>query len=43
MPERAQLVGRMIANGVDSAVWVRLARDVPEIVPRGAPGWRKYY
>ena len=43
VPERAQLIGRMIALGVDAPTWERLVQSVPEIIPRGAPGWRKYF
>lgn len=41
--ERAQLIGRYLALGVDAPLWERLAQAVPEIIPRGARGWRKYY
>lgn len=41
--ERAQLIGRYVALGVDAPLWERLALAVPEIIPRGAHGWRKYY
>ena len=43
LPDRAQLIGRMIAMGVDSHIWARLIEDVPEIAPRGEPRWRRYY
>ncbi|KAL4449458.1 hypothetical protein ABPG77_007102 [Micractinium sp. CCAP 211/92] len=43
VPERAQLIGRYVALGVDAPLWERLALAVPEIIPRGAHGWRKYY
>jgi hypothetical protein len=36
-------MGRYIALGVDQPLWERLAASVPEIIPRGAPGWRKYF
>jgi hypothetical protein len=42
MPERAQLVGLMAYRGVTDADWVALSRDLPEIVPKGLPGWRRY-
>lgn len=42
LPERAQLIGRMIALGVDPVTWERLVASVPEIAPRGAAGWRRY-
>lgn len=43
LPERAQLIGRMIAMGVDAHIWARLIEAVPEIAPRGEPHWRRYY
>jgi len=43
VPERAQLIGRMIAMGVDAPLWSRIKLYVPEIVPRGDTNWRKYF
>jgi tellurite resistance protein TehA-like permease/glutaredoxin-related protein len=43
VPERAQLIGRMIAMGVDAPLWSRIKLYVPEIVPRGDSNWRKYF
>lgn len=43
MPERAQQVGRLVALGVDGIMWARLTVQVPEMVPRGMPGWLRYY
>ncbi|KAG5178888.1 hypothetical protein JKP88DRAFT_280798 [Tribonema minus] len=43
MPERAQLIGLMLYRGLDDATWVSVSADVPEIVPRGLPGWRQYF
>ena len=43
LPERAQLIGRMIAMGVDAHIWARLIESIPEIAPRGDPHWRRYY
>lgn len=34
-PTRAQEIGLMLYSGVDSVTWVFLAREIPEIVPRG--------
>eukprot|EP01062_Namystynia_karyoxenos_P077584 TRINITY_DN783_c0_g2_i1.p2 TRINITY_DN783_c0_g2~~TRINITY_DN783_c0_g2_i1.p2 ORF type:complete len:1063 (+),score=370.10 TRINITY_DN783_c0_g2_i1:116-3190(+) len=39
VPERAQLIGEMIYRGVEDHEWNALAVDVPEIIPRGLPGW----
>ena len=43
VPERAQLIGRMIYMKCDPAIWERLVVAVPEIVPRGVAGWRRFY
>ncbi|KAL4531957.1 hypothetical protein Ndes2437B_g02386 [Nannochloris sp. 'desiccata'] len=43
VPERAQLIGRMIAMGVDAPLWSRIKLYVPEIVPRGDSNWRKFF
>lgn len=42
VPERAQQIGAWLALGLDAPTWARLTAQVPEIVPRGAPGWKKY-
>ena len=43
MPERAQHVGVLVALGVDEVQWVRITNELPEIIPRGAQGWERYY
>ncbi|CAM9147713.1 unnamed protein product [Sphacelaria rigidula] len=43
MPERAQQLGLMVYRVVDDITWVEVARDLPEIVPRGLPGHSRYY
>ncbi|CBJ26922.1 Glutaredoxin glutaredoxin/malate transporter fusion protein [Ectocarpus siliculosus] len=43
MPERAQLVGLMVYRVVDDVTWVQLAYDLPEIVPRGLPGYSRSF
>ena len=43
MPENAQLVGRMVALGVDGVQWSRIINHIPELVPRGASGWHRYH
>lgn len=42
LPENAQLIGRMIALGVDPILWARLMEYVPEIAPRGEKHWVRY-
>lgn len=43
MPERAQQIGAIVYRNVDAVMWERLRIDLPEMIPRGAPGWRRYY
>ncbi|CAM9403100.1 unnamed protein product, partial [Choristocarpus tenellus] len=43
MPERGHQLGLMVYRAVDDVTWVEVARDVPEIVPRGLPGYSRYY
>lgn len=43
MPERAQQLGLMVYRVVDDIIWVEIARDLPEVVPRGLPGHRRYF
>jgi tellurite resistance protein TehA-like permease len=42
-PERAQLIGLIIYRGVQNWMWALLVDDIPEIIPRGLPGWRPYH
>eukprot|EP01061_Rhynchopus_euleeides_P047307 TRINITY_DN9431_c0_g2_i2.p1 TRINITY_DN9431_c0_g2~~TRINITY_DN9431_c0_g2_i2.p1 ORF type:complete len:1044 (+),score=348.59 TRINITY_DN9431_c0_g2_i2:364-3132(+) len=39
VPEHAQQVGEMFYRGIPDTMWAVLATDVPEIIPRGLPGW----
>ena len=43
LPERVQQIGAIIYHNVDAVMWERLRTEVPEIVPRGAPRWKRYY
>ncbi|GKZ00464.1 hypothetical protein MPSEU_000998900 [Mayamaea pseudoterrestris] len=43
MPERSQQIGSMAYRNVDAIMWERLRCDVPAIVPRGLPHWRRDY
>ena len=43
MPERAQQIGAITYRNVDAVMWERLRTAVPEIIPRGAPGYKQYY
>jgi hypothetical protein len=35
--------GLMLAVGVDRVQWRRITDELPEIIPRGAPYWERYY
>lgn len=43
MPERSQQIGAMVYRNVDAVMWERLRVEVPEMIPRGAWNWRRYY
>lgn len=43
MPERAQQIGSIVYRNVDAVMWERLRVELPEIIPRGAKNWRRYY
>jgi tellurite resistance protein TehA-like permease len=43
MPERGQQIGAMVYRNVDAVMWERLRVEVPEMIPRGAHNWRRYY
>lgn len=43
MPERAQQFGAIVYRNVDSVMWTLLQAELREMIPRGAPGWRRYY
>ena len=42
MPERCQQIGTMVALGTDPVTWFRLKRSLPEIIPRGEAGWKRF-
>lgn len=42
MPERCQQFGTIIALGVDPVTWYKLKKSVPEIIPRGESGWKRF-
>jgi hypothetical protein len=42
-PERGQHIGIMLALGVDAVQWKRITDELPEIIPRGAAGWERFY
>eukprot|EP00040_Diaphanoeca_grandis_P030427 m.179806 g.179806 ORF g.179806 m.179806 type:complete len:1009 (+) comp31989_c3_seq5:109-3135(+) len=41
--ERAQMIGAIVYKNCDAVMWEVLVAEVPEIIPRGVPGWRRYY
>lgn len=42
-PMRAQEIGLMLYPNLDAVTWAFLAREVPEIIPRGLAGFDRYY
>ena len=43
VPERAQLIGQLVYEGVTQVMWDRIAADVPAIIPRTVAGnWHLY-
>lgn len=42
MPERCQQLGVMVALGTDPVTWYRIKHQLPEIIPRGEAGWKKF-
>lgn len=42
MPERCQQFGVMLALGLDPVTWYRLKHLVPDIIPRGEAGWKRF-
>lgn len=43
LPERAHQIGMIIYRNVDAVMWERLRVEVPEMIPRGAANYRRYY
>ena len=43
MPESAQHVGLMVALGVSPVMWYELSNEIPDMVPRGTPGWSRFF
>ena len=42
-PDRAQEIGLICYRTLRSVDWTFLAKEVPEIIPRGLPGWKRQY
>lgn len=42
-PDRAQQIGLMCYRGLDSIDWAFLSEEMPEIIPRGLPGWKRVH
>lgn len=36
-------VGLMLSVGVSGVQWRRISAELPEIIPRGACCWQRYY
>lgn len=43
LPDLAQQIGLMIVAGVDDVQWTRINAELPEIIPRGANGFERFY
>jgi hypothetical protein len=43
LPERAHQIGRIVYRNVDAVTWERLRVEIPEMIPRGVPNYRRYY
>eukprot|EP00238_Polyblepharides_amylifera_P009541 CAMPEP_0196572832 /NCGR_PEP_ID=MMETSP1081-20130531/2808_1 /TAXON_ID=36882 /ORGANISM="Pyramimonas amylifera, Strain CCMP720" /LENGTH=910 /DNA_ID=CAMNT_0041890289 /DNA_START=61 /DNA_END=2793 /DNA_ORIENTATION=+ len=43
MPESAQHLGLMISIGVSPVMWYQLSKEIPDIIPRGLPGWKRFH
>jgi hypothetical protein len=41
--ERAQMIGAIVYKNCDAVMWEVLVEEIPEIIPRGVCGWRRYY
>lgn len=42
-PMRAQEIGLILYPRIDSVTWAFLSREIPEIIPRGLSGYKRYY
>ena len=42
MPERARQIGVMLALTLDVPTWQRIAEEMPDLVPRGMSGYRRF-
>ena len=43
MPERAQLIGQIVYEGVSASMWDRVSAEVPGLIPRNVQGhWHLY-
>ncbi len=43
MPEKSQIIGRIVYDNVPIDLWDRITADLPEIIPRNVPGYIRYY
>jgi hemerythrin-like domain-containing protein len=42
-PDRAQEIGLICYRTLRSVDWAFLSKEIPEIIPRGVPGWKRIY
>lgn len=43
VPSRAHEIGLCLYHGCDSVTWQFLIQEMPELIPRGLPGYKKIY
>ncbi len=43
MPGRCQMIGLLASRGVTDTIWAQITQELPELIPRGLPGWRRQF
>jgi hypothetical protein len=43
LPEKAQIIGRIVYDGVSQDLWDRISHDLPDIIPRHVDGHIRSY
>eukprot|EP00127_Corallochytrium_limacisporum_P001643 Clim_evm1s74 gene=Clim_evmTU1s74 len=41
-PEMKEIIGQIIFRGVDTMTWLRIVRDIPDLIPRNLKYWHQY-
>lgn len=42
-PTHCEQLGMIVYRNVDDVLWTQLSTSLPEMIPRGLAGWRRYY